>query len=276
MMGDARNHKIEFINTTLPSSRIRCALFDFDGTLSLLREGWQEVMIAMMVKLLLDTPKAESVTEIRLKVEEFVHALTGKQTIYQMQQLVDEIELRGGSPKMDLFYKREYYALLQPIVDERMRALEEGSVSVDQMLVPGSLQVLAAFRERSIVCYMASGTDREYVIREAKALGLYQFFQSVFGALDDPSQSNKRLVIGQILQTRQIEGGELVTFGDGFVEIEETKRVGGVAIGVASNESQRSGIDKDKRKRLIDAGADAIIPDFSQLSDLIPFLFHRH
>ena len=45
-------------------------------------------------------------------------------------------------------------------------------------------------------------------------------------------------------------------FGDGYVEIENVKAVGGVAVGVASNEKEREGIDQWKRERLIQAGAD--------------------
>jgi hypothetical protein len=63
-----------------------------------------------------------------------------------------------------------------------------------------------------------------------------------------------------------------VAFGDGYVEIEDTRRVGGIAVGVASNEATRQGIDAWKRERLIQAGADVIIPDFSQHEALIEYL----
>ena len=66
---------------------------------------------------------------------------------------------------------------------------------------------------------------------------------------------------------------ELVTFGDGFVEIEDTKAVGGVAVGVASDEVNRQGIDEWKRGRLIEAGADLIIPDFCDHERLVAYLF---
>jgi hypothetical protein len=61
---------------------------------------------------------------------------------------------------------------------------------------------------------------------------------------------------------------QLITFGDGPVEIRETKRHGAVAIGVASDELRRFGITPEKRRRLIRAGADAVVPDFSQWEDL--------
>ena len=64
---------IEIIHNHIERGHIRHALFDFDGTVSLIREGWQQVMTSMMVELLLQTPRARRanpscaavVTEIR-------------------------------------------------------------------------------------------------------------------------------------------------------------------------------------------------------------------
>ena len=99
---------IEIIHSDIVRGRIRHALFDFDGTLSLIREGWQGVMIPMMVEWLLETPEHESEAELTTVVTEFVTRLTGKQTIYQMIQLAEEIEKRGGKPLDPLDYKRIY------------------------------------------------------------------------------------------------------------------------------------------------------------------------
>jgi hypothetical protein len=63
-----------------------------------------------------------------------------------------------------------------------------------------------------------------------------------------------------------------VAFGDGYVEIEDTKAAGGIAVGVASNEAIRSGIDEWKRRRLIAAGADIIVPDFREGGQLLAYL----
>ena len=71
-------------------------------------------------------------------------------------------------------------------------------------------------------------------------------------------------------------GNEVVAFGDGYVEIEEMKAVGGLAVGLATNEATRSGIDEWKRSRLIAAGADVIIPDFSDCTALETLLFGKN
>jgi phosphoglycolate phosphatase len=81
------------------------------------------------------------------------------------------------------------------------------------------------------------------------------------------------MVIERILNENHLSGPEFVTFGDGYVEIEDTKGAGGVAVGVASDEVNRQGINEWKRGRLIEAGADLIIPDFRQHERLLAYLF---
>ncbi len=78
------NTHIEIINPHIPRGRIRHALFDFDGTISLIREEWQQVMVPMMVEVLLETPRHEPEEELRAVVTEFVDRLAGRQTICQM------------------------------------------------------------------------------------------------------------------------------------------------------------------------------------------------
>src|ERR1700694_2696946 len=92
------DEEIEIIRPDLPRGRFRGVLFDFDGTLSLIREGWPQVMIPMMVSALRETGTAETDAELTASVEEFVMQLNGRQTIYQMMHLVDEVRKRGGTP----------------------------------------------------------------------------------------------------------------------------------------------------------------------------------
>jgi len=66
--------------------------------------------------------------------------------------------------------------------------------------------------------------------------------------------------------------GTVITFGDGPVEIRETRKRGGITIGLASNELRRYGLNEKKRTRLIKAGADIIVPDFSQSPQLLSLL----
>ncbi len=266
--------KIELINPDIQRGHVRFALFDFDGTISLIREGWQGVMIPMMVEVLLDTPHHESEPELTQVITDFVTRLTGKQTIYQMLQLAEEVEKRGGTPRKALDYKHEYLQRLWRRIGDRVADLKAGRKSPEDFSVPGALDLLAALRDRDVTCYLASGTDRPYVLDEAGVLGLPRYFgDHIYGALDDYQNFSKRMVIERILRENHLAGAELVAFGDGFVEIEDTKAVGGIAVGVASNEATRQGIDTWKRSRLIQAGADLIIPDFREHERLTDYLF---
>ncbi len=264
---------IEIIHKDLMRGHIRHALFDFDGTLSLIREGWQPVMISMMVELLLQTPDHESEAGLRQAVAEFVMRLTGKQTIYQMIQLAQEIQLRGGRPEEPLVYKRMYLDRLWGRIRGRVEALQAGCVVPDDMMVPGSRAMLEAMQKRGVCCYLASGTDEADVLREANALQIAPFFAGIYGAQDDYKRFSKKMLIERIIAENRLQGCEFVAFGDGFVEIEETKRVNGIAVGVASNEATRTGIDEWKRDRLIGAGADIIIPDLLPYKELTAYLF---
>src|SRR5438309_7834488 len=102
LLGD----EIEIINEAIPRGRFRSVLFDFDGTLSLIREGWPQVMIPMMVEVLRATGTPEDDAALTAAVEEFVMRLNGRQTIYQMIQLAEEARKRGGVPLEPLDYKR--------------------------------------------------------------------------------------------------------------------------------------------------------------------------
>src|ERR1700694_3160504 len=119
-------HAIEILRPDLPRGRFRFVLFDFDGTLSLIREGWPQVMIPMMVEVLRQAGTDETDQQLTNAVEKFVMRLNGRQTIYQMIQLADEVRRRGGRPLDPLQYKHRYHDLLMARIQVRVAALQEG------------------------------------------------------------------------------------------------------------------------------------------------------
>lgn len=265
--------RIEIINPNVVKGACRTVLFDFDGTLSLVREGWPEVMIPMMVEILEQTPTSESRDELNRKVEEFVMRLNGKQTIYQMIQLAEEVAQRGGTPREPLDYKNQYHDLLWARVHGRVEGLQAGTINPETLTVPGSRELLVLLKDEGKPCYLASGTDEKYVKNELAALQLDGFFgERVYGAQDDYKSFSKKMVIDRLIRENHLDSGGLLGFGDGFVEIEEVKGVGGIAVGVASDEKYRTGINEWKRNRLIQAGADIIIPDYRDAVTLLKFL----
>ncbi|MFN3420354.1 MAG: HAD family hydrolase [Armatimonadota bacterium] len=268
------SQRIIVLNPNIQRGRIKCALFDFDGTLSLLRAGWQDVMVPMMVEILLELKTGETEEELKTLVRDFVDRLTGKQTIYQMIRLCEEIRKRGGNPKDPLEYKREYHERLWKVIRDRVEGVKSGRIPKDQMLVPGSRQLLENLKAHGVTLYLASGTDTEYVLDEAEALDIAKYFDGgIFGAIDEWEKFDKDILIRRILTEHNLSGPEFVAFGDGFVEIEETKKVGGIAVGVASDEFNPGKWNEWKRNRLTQAGADLLIPDYSEWQILLDFLF---
>src|SRR5262249_19534275 len=160
-----------------------------------------------------------------------------RETIYQMIQLAREVRRRGGAPLDPLAYKRRYHDLLMARIGGRLAALEAGAATAEGGAVAGSHALLEGLRRRGLAPDPARGTDIEYVRHEARLLGLTRYFgEHVYGALDDYRIFSKRMVVERILRSHGLRGEELLGFGDGFVEIEEVKRVGGVAVAVASDE----------------------------------------
>jgi len=253
---------------------VRHALFDFDGTLSLLRGGWQEVMLAQFVAILAATGTAEDEAELSRICRDFIARLTGRQTIYQMLQLEDEVRKRGGSARPALEYKRQYLDLLGERIAHRLDAVRTGRRPAADFLVAGSVDLLEGLRRAGVTCYLASGTDEQFVLEESELLGVAQYFTSrgerrIYGAMDDYRSFSKEMVIARILEEHGLQGPELIAFGDGFVEIENARSAGGCTVGVASLESGAEGWDEWKRDRLRQVGAQVLVPDWREAEDLL-------
>ena len=73
---------MEQVRPGASAAKAKVAFFDFDGTLSLVRSGWMDVMVPMMVEILADLKTGETDAELKTVVEDFVWRLTGKETIY--------------------------------------------------------------------------------------------------------------------------------------------------------------------------------------------------
>ena len=253
----------------------RFALFDFDGTLSLIREGWFGIMSSMFVEELTNCGTSESAEQLSKLVRSFITELTGKQTIFQMMRLAEEVQQRGGDPREPLEYKHHYHRRLMSHVSARREGLRAGSIDPQDMMVPGSRDILDELQRRDITLYLASGTDLDFVREETELLGLSQYFgQHIYGALDDYASFSKQQVITALLKEHAIDGSQLIGFGDGYVEIENVKQAGGLAVAVATAEATLGGqTDPWKRQRLLAVGADIVIPDFQESRQLCEMIW---
>jgi phosphoglycolate phosphatase-like HAD superfamily hydrolase len=273
--GAAFKGLVEFGPSFAPRGGLQHVLFDFDGTLSLIRQGWPEVMVPLFAEWIPPLPGESEEDRNRLAYEDIMR-LNGKQTIYQMIQLADRIKERGGEPREPLWYKHEYLRRLNLKISARTAGLRDGSIQPDSLLVHGARALMEALSARGLPIYLASGTDEQFVKEEADLLDVSRYFKGhVYGALDDYKKFSKKMVIDRILRENKVDGATLLSFGDGYVEIENTKQVGGLAVAVASDEANNGSgrMDEWKRQRLLGVGADICIPDFGDTEALMRILF---
>jgi phosphoglycolate phosphatase-like HAD superfamily hydrolase len=171
-------------------------------------------------------------------------------------------------------YKDVYNKELLAMVSGRLAKLQSGELCVEDYTLKGAVPMLKALHAAGVKLHLASGTDELDLISEAEALGHAVFFEGrLHGARGDVTVEAKKVVLEKILEEIGASGARsVVTFGDGPVEIRETRRRGGRTVGVASDELRRFGWNMRKRTRLIRAGADVIVPDFSQWQSLCRLL----
>jgi phosphoglycolate phosphatase-like HAD superfamily hydrolase len=252
---------------------VRHILFDFDGTLSVLRQGWEPVMETIMLEAICGgkMPSQELIAEVR----NYIDLSTGKLTILQMQWLVDKVRSFGMEkhPLSAAAYKKRYLQALMVSVSVRLEALENGTASAGDYLIQGSQEFIRGLEEKGVELYIASGSDHIDVVRETNALGISNYFQGgIYGALDVSELNGKERVIQRILDDHHLAGDELLVVGDGPVEIIEGRQRGAISLGVASDEVVRSGWNEHKMERLTRAGADLLVADFAHSSELIKIL----
>lgn len=266
--------QIEIVHE-IDARKVRHALFDFDGTVSLLREGWQRIMAPLCVEMICgETPPTPA---IEAEVREMIEETTGIQTILQMERLVGMVKSHGLVAEDKILdpygYKDIYNDRLMVPVRERLARLADGSLTVEQSTVRGVYDFLDAIKSRDIPMYVFSGTDRDDVRNEAKALNAAPYFQEIWGALRTVAEYSKEKIIAEIMAKHDLHGVEVMAVGDGPVEVRNVKAVGGIAIGVASDEVTGYGWDEEKRERLRRAGADILVPDFGEAAKLVSYLF---
>lgn len=263
---------------------IKHAVFDHDGTISTLRQGWEEIMEPMMIRSILgdqyDSVDQASYNDVVKQVRDFINKTTGIQTIFQMEGLIRMVEEFGFVPNekvLDKFeYKEIYNQDLMKMVNHRLTKLQAGELDAEDFMLKGALNFLTELKKRNVTMYLASGTDVDDVKNEASILGYGHMFDGgIYGALRDVEKFSKKMVIDKIIRENNLKGNELAVFGDGPVEVREGRRFGGISVGITSNEIRRYGIDMSKRPRLVKAGAQFLISDFSQHQRLIKLLFNE-
>jgi phosphoglycolate phosphatase-like HAD superfamily hydrolase len=255
--------------------RLRYALFDFDGTISLLREGWQQVMGPLMLEMICGGRPAPAGLEE--EVAEYISDSTGIQTILQMEALVEMVRRKGLVPASEMLdalgYKAVYNERLMVRVNERIQAMAEGRLSLEEATVRGSLEFVRKLHERGLTMFIFSGTDQDDVRHEAALVGAAGYFKEIWGAINSYKDYNKEKVLKELIAANDLHGSEVLICGDGPVEIRHGRAHDCITLGVASDEVRGCGWDPVKRERLRSAGADILAPDFAESDALLDYLF---
>ncbi len=256
----------------IPAARARIAVFDFDGSLSLIRAGWFPLMKRMMVEGLTALGTGESEADLAAEVEDYIWRFTGQDTICQMIAFTEAIRRRGGRPLDAAVYKQRFLDRLYRVTNLRMEEIRGGGPP-DRHLVPGTRRLLETLRARGMRLYLASGTDEPALLEEAALLDIARYFEGIHGARDNSGGFTKRALLERLIAQPGMEGERLVGFGDGPVETEEIKRAGGIAVGLATDEPECRVVNEWKRARLIASGADYIVPHYGCHDELMEVLF---
>ncbi len=260
---------IELLRPDLPHGHFRAAVFDFDGTVSLLREGWSRLMAEIGLEHLGDETSLEY-------LEREMLLLSGKPSIHQMRRLAEIVRERtGNSPDPETMLAVFLKGLIS-LSAARQERIVSGADHPAAWTVRGTLSLLENLRRRGVTLLLASGTDVDFVKRECEILGVAAFFgERIHGPADNSPDFSKRTVIEGFLKELDLPGTALLGFGDGYSETVEIKRAGGTMIGVASAEVGVPGLNDMKRTMLIELGADIIVGDYAHGDELLDWLFQR-
>lgn len=251
------------------------ALFDFDGTISTLREGWEGIMAPVCINAICGG--GDSTPEIEAAVRQMIDETTGIQTILQMERLVEMVREHGIVPDDEVLdahgYKAVYNEQLLVPVRERIARIESGELDRRDATIHGSTDMVRLLKDRGLTMYIFSGTDRGDVRNEAAIIGVAGHFDEIWGALRTFQEYSKEQILRDLIAEHDLHGSQVIVIGDGPVEIRNAKQFGCVAMGVCSDEVKGHGWNERKRARLTDAGADILVPDFTAAADLVAMLF---
>ena len=140
-------------------------------------------------------------------MEDFVGRLTGKQTMYQMVELANQIELRGGPRSIRWCTRRCTWTSCTPRSPTALEELRKKQARRRSIWCRGRAALLEALQGRGLKLYLASGTDQQYMREEADLVDVAKYFDGrVYGALDDYKSFSKKILIQRLIATTECRG----------------------------------------------------------------------
>jgi phosphoglycolate phosphatase-like HAD superfamily hydrolase len=261
---------IEVLNR--PQRQPIVAAIDFDGTLSLVRMGWQTVMHRVMKDAL--APLHPQLDRIDAEIHSYIARSTGQPSIIQMAWVDEHVHLYGGPHHGAQYYLDQFSHAMSDRIDERLVSMTNRT-QADVHMIRGARAFLEHLATRGVHMALVSGTEYHHLVRESTALGIIEFFDAgIFGPGGHAPGFTKAEALASLVERYALLPGQLVSIGDGPVEISAGRSLDAYCIAVASDEASGE-LDSHKRVHLVNAGADAVIANFLPLDRLTSLLFDR-
>jgi len=252
--------KTEIINQK--KSKILVAVIDWDGTISLLREGWQKVMQEFIANYISSgSPQKKDFDWAK----NFIIKTLGENTIDQMLGIIEK-SVKNKRKILAEKLRREY----RDILEEKIRAkrIKQAKNNPDKFIVRGIAQFLEALKKRDIKILVFSGSEqngKNGIGQEARILRLEHYFDGVFGYNGPVRPYNKDNVLKWVIKKYRIKDpSQILVVGDGPKEIKVGKKFGAITIGLMSKNITK--------EILIKSGADFVVYDSTDLVKCLKLL----
>jgi len=253
---------IELLPSFTPRPKATHVVFDFDGTLSWIRHGWPEMMQTVMGPRF-PLQANETTEDIRAHLFNEMYRFNGQPTPLFMAEMARQISDRGGTADPDELLT-SFITPLDEMANERHRRLRTGETPPDELIVHGGRALLEHLHTRGLKTLILSGNPHTQISQEAELLDLTRYCNDRVQGHVHAENFSKQTVLEEWMAEDGFTGEHLIMFGDGAAEIKATRDLGGLSIGVCSDEVVNGSgvVDQRKRDILLPAGADAIIADY--------------
>ena len=261
---------IEVFNRPLRTPVV--AAIDFDGTLSLVRMGWQVVMHHVMKTAL--APYHPHLDRIDAEISGYIARSTGQPSIIQMAWVDEHVHLYGGPHHGAQHYLDQFSHAMSDRIDERLASMISPA-HADHHMILGARAFLQLLQSRGVHMALVSGTEHHHLVRESTALGIDTYFDAgIHGPGAHAPGFTKAEAMANLVEQYELMPGQLLSIGDGPVEISAGRSLDAFCIAVASEEESGQ-LDIHKRSHLLHAGADAVIANFLPLAAIGALLFDQ-
>ena len=251
----------------------KCAILDYDGTLSRLRHGWPEYMREFFdLKAFpngFDFYQSTSTQrECSIKIDHFIEHAAGthiEEQIAFLKAILSELKLIELDTDS---LTNEYIDFNNNWVQKRLEQ-HKATHTLDELLLRDAKVLLKDLSELNYELYLLSGTGQTDLQNECDFLKISHFFKEIIGFSTGVPEPFKPKVIETILNTQAYSADQCLVIGDGLVELEAGREHHCTCINIAINEEQGYGLDTHKSEIQKNAGFHLLLSDLTQINQLL-------